>query len=51
MAVIEHHSSGLNVVDGAAYVAVRPVGEGYSISGHLLVTRNRMANEPTNEQE
>lgn len=34
MAVIEHHSSGLNVVDGAAYVAVRPVGEGYSISGH-----------------
>lgn len=32
MAVIEHHSSGLNVVDGAAFVSVRPTGEHYSIA-------------------
>ena len=32
MAVIEHNASGLNVVDGAAYVSVRPAGEHYSIA-------------------
>ncbi len=34
LAVIENLDTGLNVVDGAAYVAVRPAGDGYSISGH-----------------